>query len=273
MKNRSLCVILAILVVSISAAAGAKGGGKGPSKVGQTDNRAEFIFPVDPATGAILAGDIDNASGWTSYKDSEADPGLAAYFFGSGNPKLAISEYTDRALIIRLDGSGPSGTDPVTGQALKCPAGTAALPAVITARGDGLWFSGLNSDPEGNGESMYGGMDGNRFLDMQESDSELYSIMPIRFLHVDEDDQTEYLYSMVFGSIPDNWDGIRTRVGVTRSGDTWWIRGINQDGDGNDTLQSTARIQRSNVKGKRVTEYIGHCDVTVDFLIRLLPTQ
>ena len=184
---------------------------------------------------------------------------------GSGNPKLQVDEHATRALILRLDGSGPqSGTDPVTGAPIQCPFGSEGLPFEFHARGDALWFADLNSDPDGTGFKV----GDNNFLFMDEGGADLtyYSIMPLRF--VVTENGTDYLYTVLFGSLPEQGDGFRTRVGITRSGDTWTVTGINAD------LQSTARIERTDLSQKgrrRVTEYLGHCNIKVDFDIELLP--
>lgn len=264
MKNLTVCVITTLLTLAVMPVAFAAKGGKGgkpPSNVA-----AEFLFPLDAANN-VLTG--DNESGVSSYKDSDlpSDAGISAFFMGSGNPKLQVDEHAERTLILRLNGSGPSGgVDPVTGAPIQCPFGSAEVPLAIPVRGDALWFADLNSLPDGTGTTV----GDNNFLSMagDGTDGTYYSMMPVRFLWTEGG--TEYLYSVLFGSQPENPDGIRTRVSITRLANTWTVTGINPNTD----LESTARIKRTDLsqKGKkRVTEYVGHCDIKVDFDIELLP--
>jgi hypothetical protein len=256
MKALTLCVFTTLLALAAVPAAFAAKKGKPSSNV-----PAEFLFPPDSANN-VLTG--DNDTGVSRYKDSDLDAGISAFFMGSGNPKLQVDEHATRALILRLDGSGPSGVDPITGAQVECPFGLEGLPVEFHARGDALWFADLNSDPDGTGFKV----GDNNFLSMDEGGADLthYSIMPLRF--VVTENGTDYLYTVLFGSLPEQGDGFRTRVGITRSGDTWTVTGINTD------LQSTARIERTDLSQKgrrRVTEYLGHCNIKVYFDIELLP--
>lgn len=270
MTKRTICVITAVLILFISGPAFGgpkfKGGG---GKVGETSNRAEFVFPsAETITGAVLAGDVDNESifdgsinqstgdGLSSYMDSDAsgDAGISAYFMGSGNPKLKIDSLAERSLIVRFDGEevgcGLNGT------------------FEAEARGDGLWFSGLSEDENGCVQ-IYSGWDWDRFLSMKTdgSDGTLYSNMILRFLQTENN--VDYLYTVEFGK---DWcapydppEPESSRVTVTRSGDTWTITGISEG-------ISTASVRKGNVKGKRVTTELGNCSAEIYFQINLLPS-
>lgn len=215
----------------------------------QADPQAEFLFPPETVTTPIVTGDekaLDPGTGFTSYKNTESDPGVAAYFMGSGNPTLALTASPARYLVLRFDQD----------QGFNCP-----VDGEVIADLNSLIFSGLGTLPDWDDPAFEAIPE--RILGMA-TGSTGYSMMGLRFPA--SWDSLEWDWKVVFGDHnEDNYSPHRTRVVVDRLSETeWHIYGLEEGLSG-------AEVTLTRGKGKRAETIAGFCNLYLDFYIRLLP--